>query len=277
MRYSKTSLAGVPSTFWAGGVHDTSRTPLSPPIVAQPPSTAMGTSGVTHRSRTRLFIATILPESELGAEGGTRTPTGCPTRPSNVRVCQFRHFGAVRARSITLSRTTDNSPNALAEPRIERVADPLTQQVVREHRDEDRDSRIGREPPANLDGVLALVQDVAPGRVRRLHAEPEERQSRLGEDRGGNAERHRHEHRADGVGQDVAPDRAGRARADRLGPQDELALLQRKKLGADETGDAHPAGEPDHRHDRPDRGPQESEHREEQEKAREDKHQVDGP
>jgi hypothetical protein len=29
-----------------------------------------------------------------GAEGGTRTPTGCPTRPSNVRVCQFRHFGA---------------------------------------------------------------------------------------------------------------------------------------------------------------------------------------
>src|SRR4030095_14978868 len=31
---------------------------------------------------------------KVGAEGGTRTPTGCPTRPSNVRVCQFRHFGA---------------------------------------------------------------------------------------------------------------------------------------------------------------------------------------
>ena len=30
---------------------------------------------------------------ELGAEGGTRTPTSCLTRPSNVRVCQFRHFG----------------------------------------------------------------------------------------------------------------------------------------------------------------------------------------
>ncbi len=27
------------------------------------------------------------------AEGGTRTPTGYPTRPSNVRVCQFRHLG----------------------------------------------------------------------------------------------------------------------------------------------------------------------------------------
>jgi hypothetical protein len=27
------------------------------------------------------------------AEGGTRTPTGCPIRPSNVRVYQFHHFG----------------------------------------------------------------------------------------------------------------------------------------------------------------------------------------
>ena len=29
----------------------------------------------------------------LSAEGGTRTPTGCPIRPSNVRVYQFHHFG----------------------------------------------------------------------------------------------------------------------------------------------------------------------------------------
>ncbi len=30
---------------------------------------------------------------EGGAEGGTRTPTSYLTRPSNVRVYQFRHFG----------------------------------------------------------------------------------------------------------------------------------------------------------------------------------------
>ena len=35
-------------------------------------------------------------QGDRGAEGGTRTPTGYPTRPSNVRVCQFRHFGAGR-------------------------------------------------------------------------------------------------------------------------------------------------------------------------------------
>ena len=46
-----------------------------------------------------------------GAEGGTRTPTGCPTRPSNVRVCQFRHFGAseqkVCRRPVSLSITRE--------------------------------------------------------------------------------------------------------------------------------------------------------------------------
>ena len=30
---------------------------------------------------------------DCGAEGGTRTPTSYLTRPSNVRVYQFRHFG----------------------------------------------------------------------------------------------------------------------------------------------------------------------------------------
>ena len=41
-----------------------------------------------------------------GAEGGTRTPTGCPTRPSNVRVCQFRHFGPGTVAKYTLDSMT---------------------------------------------------------------------------------------------------------------------------------------------------------------------------
>src|SRR6187551_3686107 len=35
-----------------------------------------------------------------GAEGRTRTGTGYPTRPSNVRVYQFRHFGSGMHESI---------------------------------------------------------------------------------------------------------------------------------------------------------------------------------
>jgi hypothetical protein len=38
-------------------------------------------------------VAVTIGNKGLGAEGGTRTPTSCLTRPSNVRVCQFRHFG----------------------------------------------------------------------------------------------------------------------------------------------------------------------------------------
>jgi hypothetical protein len=39
-----------------------------------------------------LFVK-LLPLLLIGAEGRTRTGTGYPTRPSNVRVYQFRHFG----------------------------------------------------------------------------------------------------------------------------------------------------------------------------------------
>src|SRR3989449_4830691 len=110
----------------------------------------------------------------LGAEGGTRTPTGCPTRPSNVRVCQFRHFGAMRTRSIPLPRAADKPRGVLPQARIERVADPLAQEVVREHGDEDREPWVQGQPPADLDRVFALVDYLAPGRVRWLDAEPEE-------------------------------------------------------------------------------------------------------
>src|SRR5881392_3854305 len=108
-----------------------------------------------------------------GAEGGTRTPTGCPTRPSNVRVCQFRHFGDESVVSIPSARTGNKSSACLAQSRIERVTDALAEEVVRQHGDEDGEAGIDGEPPADLDGLLAFVQDVAPGRVRRRHADAE--------------------------------------------------------------------------------------------------------
>ncbi len=41
------------------------------------------------------FISLIFKEKD-GAEGGTRTRMDFSTRPSNVRVYQFHHFGRVR-------------------------------------------------------------------------------------------------------------------------------------------------------------------------------------
>src|SRR5262249_4155514 len=46
-------------------------------------------------SRRRSEAQQLRINQRLGAEGGTRTPTGCPIRPSNVRVYQFHHFGTL--------------------------------------------------------------------------------------------------------------------------------------------------------------------------------------
>src|SRR5262249_54613064 len=86
----------------------------------------------------------------------------------------------------------NDPPDArLAQARIERVADALAEEIVREHGDEDRESRVHRHPPRDLDRVLAVVQDVAPCRVGGLDAQTEEGQAGLRQDRRGNAKRHR--------------------------------------------------------------------------------------
>src|SRR5437588_6083285 len=215
----------------------------------------------TTRRRTSAADDRNLKRSENGAEGGTRTPTGCPTRPSNVRVCQFRHFGPRTATKYTLTSAATKSPHALPQPRIEGVADPLPEQVVGEHGDEDGEAGIDRQPPRELDDFLALVEDVAPRRVRRAHTEAEERQARFGENGRRDAERHGHEHRPHRVRQDVAPDDPEGAGADGLRPDHELTLLERQEFRAHETGHAHPPRQTDDDHDRPDRRLEERQHR----------------
>jgi hypothetical protein len=56
-----------------------------------------------------------------GAEGGTRTPTSCLTRPSNVRVCQFRHFGlscqiTIVTQTVSLRGPSSPLPAYFGEP-----------------------------------------------------------------------------------------------------------------------------------------------------------------
>jgi hypothetical protein len=56
-----------------------------------------------------------------GAEGGTRTPTSCLTRPSNVRVCQFRHFGMKRgfqSAAIIAGKNLTTEPTGLPQVKL---------------------------------------------------------------------------------------------------------------------------------------------------------------
>src|SRR5262249_39058832 len=108
-----------------------------------------------------------------------------PLRPSKRRVC-------AAPPSLSMQRASDRRSSAaqadqatcarLPEARVERVSYPFSHQIVRKHGDEDGETGIERHPPCDLEHVLPVVQDVAPGRVRRLHAESEERKAGLGED-----------------------------------------------------------------------------------------------
>src|SRR5262249_15786818 len=141
--------------------------------------------------------------AEGGAEGGTRTPTGYPTRPSNVRVCQFRHFGVARMmpRAARRCQGDGGAPRgsrrpigappggpavrpslAFTELRVERLAEPLAAKVEGEDHHEDGGARDEGQPGGVEDEPLAVGQDVAPGRVGGRDAEAQEREARLRQD-----------------------------------------------------------------------------------------------
>src|SRR4029453_7116558 len=105
----------------------------------------------------------------LVPKGGLEPPRVAPHAPQTCASASSA-TSALRRESISLSPSADNSADTLAQPRVERVANPLAQEVVRQHCDQDREARIDRQPPADLDRVLALAQDVAPRGGRGLHA-----------------------------------------------------------------------------------------------------------
>src|ERR1700753_253343 len=56
---------------------------------------------------------------------------------------------------------------------IECVAQPVAEQIDREHRDQDGQTRHGDDPPGAVDVIARRGQHRAPLRRRRLHAEAE--------------------------------------------------------------------------------------------------------
>ena len=110
--------------------------------------------------------------------------------------------------------------------RVERVAQAVADEVDAEHREQDeraRGSRAGAR--STLVVALGVGEHVAPRRLRRLHAEAEEAQRRLGDDRAGDRQRHVHHDRPDAVREEVADDDPRVRRAGGSGRLDELLLL----------------------------------------------------
>src|SRR5262249_28968555 len=86
-------------------------------------------------------------------------------------------------RTITVS--SGGSAHSSAVLRIEDVAQPVAEHVEGQDDREYRQARIERHPGRLGQIALGRVQHAAPRRRRRLLAQTQERQARLGDDRGG--------------------------------------------------------------------------------------------
>ena len=220
-------------------------------------------------------------QGKSGAEGGTRTPTGYPTRPSNVRVCQFRHFGAGRMMPPAVARCQGRGGQRGQRSRsrgYEGFAQPLAEEVEGQHDDQDRRPGDQREPGRVEDVALAVGRGCSP-RSRRAAA-PRTR-GRTGSTPSGSRRRRR------------AWPRRGRARCafgtrwramirrprapDAWAACTNSLLPQGQDLRPHEPGRALPARQADHDHDVPDRRPQDGDDRQDQEESRERQHDVDEP
>src|SRR3954466_7633375 len=167
------------------------------------------------------------------------TPSTAFTRPSSV--------GKLTCRSLT-SRScsgTESSPLDLRALllRVERVAQAVSEEVHAQHDDEDCESREPHQPRRDEHLALRGVEEVPPRRRRRLDPEPEEGEHGLGEDRGGDGERHVHDDRPHRVRDQVRRDDASVGGTRRAGGLDELLLLEREEHTSDDARVRHPEEE----------------------------------
>ena len=129
--------------------------------------------------------------------------------------------------------------------------------------------------------VLAVEDDRAPARLRRLHADREERQRRLGEHVDREHEREQHDRGRDHVREDVAPEQPPVRGAEPDRRLDELAPPDRQDLASNRSRDVRDVDEADDR-DRQQQAPGREVERPERDAARDqhgreaDREQVDG-
>src|SRR5712692_979471 len=118
--------------------------------------------------------------------------------------------------------------------RVESVAQAVPDKIDRHDREEYREPREDRGPRRFGHILRGVLEHVPPRGHRWLDAESEERQGALRDDGPGDAEGGRHDDRRERVREDVSHDQVAVSGPDRVGRQDELALLQREERPADD-------------------------------------------
>src|SRR5882724_4907697 len=191
-------------------------------VIARPRTRSLTTAG-SSRSRSAPLKRTSPPRTRAGPEG--RIPRMArarvvlphplsPTRPTTSPGPTSRLMPSSTCATppsvtkSTLSPRTDRSSviasgAAPAQPRVEDVAQPVTEQVEAHDGEEDGDTRRRRVPPRVREELARLRDRPAPlGRGRR-RPEPEEAQRGGGQDREPHADRRAHDDRGGDVRQHV--------------------------------------------------------------------------
>src|SRR4051812_15448578 len=112
------------------------------------------------------------------------------------------------------------------EPRVENVAEPVTQEIDAEHGEEDAETWKQREPPGGADIAACVGKHATPGGYFRRHAEAKKAQARLRDDRRRHRESADHHRRLHQVGENVLENDARVAGAKRTRGFDEIARAQ---------------------------------------------------
>src|SRR5215475_6347819 len=134
-------------------------------------------------------------------------------------------------------------PSATLDPElgIKDVAQPVPHQVHAEGREGEGGAGAGGEPPRHVEEVAALREHAAPRGSRRLHAEAEEGDGRLRHDELRELEAGHDDDGGRHVGQDVAEEDTGPARAERGRGLHVVPLLDGEDLPAHHASIDHPA------------------------------------
>src|SRR5262249_53649427 len=154
-----------------------------PPNSTVPPVMRPGGSRIKRRidrfvTLLPLPLSPTMPSVRPGSTSND-TPSTAATTPPSVRNSVRRSRTRRIASPITSSLARASTPSLVPEMRIERVAQSIAQEIETEKRYGERQTREHDHPREERHDGGAFVDERAPARLRRLHAEPEERQERF--------------------------------------------------------------------------------------------------
>src|SRR5262245_30964340 len=214
---------------------------LSAIVVRSRPSKRIAPETTRPGDCTRPMIerdVTDLPQPDSPTIPSTDPSSTSNETPSTARTSPSRVLKWVRR-----SSTSSSANSGFLRPRIERVAQAVGDEESAEDEPGDADGGDHDDVRVCLIGGVAVLRERAPGRLRRVDPEPQERQERLAEDHARQLEEDEDDDHAERVHQEVPVEHAWPLGADRVRGPDVVVRFQRKDLSAHHASGGEPGGD----------------------------------